>query len=115
VKTGRLHRNGRDIVPRALLARTWGARLRGLLLRPPLASDASEALVLEPCASIHTFGMRYPLDVVFVDAEGAVVGVRENVRPWRACMQRGARAVIEFHHGAVRRLSIVPGDQIGWR
>lgn len=115
MKVGRLHRDGHAIVSRALLARTWWSRLRGLLLRRPLAADASEALVLEPCASIHTFGMRYRLDVVFVDVEGTVLGVRENVGPWRACMQRGARAVIEFHHGAVRRLSIVPGDRIEWR
>ncbi|WP_407067690.1 DUF192 domain-containing protein [Marilutibacter alkalisoli] len=103
------------LAPHGKAALSWWARLRGLLFRPPLANDGSEALLISPCASIHTFGMSYPLDVVFLDRAGSVLGVRERIRPWRACMQKGARSVIEFHAGAVQRLSIRPGDVIEWR
>ena len=115
MRVGHLRRDGDCLVPRLLLAHAWWSRLRGLLLRRPLAADASEALVIEPCASVHTFGMRYPLDLVFVDRHGVVLGVREHVRPWRTRAQPGARAVIEFHHGAVRRLGICAGDRLQWQ
>ncbi|TQD45707.1 DUF192 domain-containing protein [Lysobacter aestuarii] len=103
------------MVPHGRAALSWWARFRGLLFRAPLASDGSEAMLIEPCASIHTFGMGYALDVVFVDKAGTVVRVHEGIRPWRACMQRGARSVIEFHAGAVQRLSIRPGDVLEWK
>lgn len=112
---GMLQRDGRCLVEKAGGAFAWWSRLRGLLFRRPLAADGSEALLIRPCNSIHTLGMRYALDVVFIDRQGTVMGVREGVRPWRACFGRGAHAVIELHHGAARRLGISMGDRIEWR
>lgn len=114
MKAGVLMRNGDRLVEHAGGAFGWWSRLRGLLFRAPLAVDGSEALVIRPCSSIHTFGMGYALDVVFVDRSGNVLKVREALRPWRACASRGAHAVIELHHGAARKLGIVPGDRIEW-
>ena len=48
------------------VARSFLQRARGLLGRAPLAAD--EALLIRPCSSIHTFGMRFAIDVVFIDA-----------------------------------------------
>lgn len=115
MKRGVLLRDGECLVGRAGGAFGWWSRLRGLLFRRPLAGDGSEALLIRPCSSIHTIGMGYALDVVFIDREGNVVKVREGVKPWRACFGRGAHAVIEFHHGAARRLRIAAGDRIEWR
>ena len=115
MKVGSLHRLGDCLVPRAMAAVHWWTRLRGLLFRPALAADGSEALLIAPCASVHTVGMRYPLDVVFLDAANRVVGLREHVVPLRACAQRGAASTLEFHHGAIERLSIRTGDVIEWR
>ncbi|MBB1088716.1 DUF192 domain-containing protein [Lysobacter sp. SG-8] len=109
------YRGGECLVPNGWAALSWWARLRGLLFRSPLASDGSEAMLISPCGSIHTFGMGYAIDAVFVDGAGTVLGVREHVSPWRARIQKGARSVIEFHAGAARRLSIKPGDVIEWR
>lgn len=115
MKAGSLHRGGGCLVPHAMAAVAWWSRLRGLLFRPALAADGSEALLIAPCASVHTVGMGYPLDVVFLDAGDRVIGLRPHVAPWRACAQRGARSTLEFHHGVIERFAIRLGDVIEWR
>jgi hypothetical protein len=55
-------------------------RLRGLLGGPPLA--AGEGLYLLPCQAIHMIGMTFPIDAVFVDKEGSVVGLVKDIKPW---------------------------------
>ena len=83
-------------------------RMRGLLGRRDLRSD--EGILLRPAGSIHTFFMRFPIDAVFLDRDGAVIRIAESVRPWRAVAARGARAVLELRAGEAARRRIVPGD-----
>lgn len=96
-------------------AERWWSRLRGLLLRSPLRADASEALLITPCASIHTCGMGYPIDVVFIDRQGTVLGCHEAVGPWRFRAQRRARSALELAAGGIRARAIKPGDRLAWR
>ncbi len=110
-----LCRQGVAVVPRVHGAFSAWQRLRGLLFRPRLAADGSEALMLSPCSNIHTFGMAYPLDLVYLDRGGTVIGLRENVRPWRASYQRGAKATVELHGGALKALDIRVGDVLQWQ
>jgi uncharacterized membrane protein (UPF0127 family) len=71
----------------------------GLLLHPPLKPD--EALWLDPCGSIHTWGMGYAIDVLFLDPDGRVLKCALGVRPWRVVgAPRGCRSVIELRAGA---------------
>lgn len=65
-----------------LLATTLYTRLVGLMFRsfPP---ENSKGLLIDPCNSIHTFFMRYGLDIVFMDSKNKVVKVIRNIRPWR--------------------------------
>lgn len=92
-------------------ARRFGARLRGLLFRPPLREG--EGLLLEPCRSIHTFGMRHPIDALFLDAAGEVVGRYERLAPWRATpLHRRARKVLELPAGTVARTGTKLGDRV---
>lgn len=86
--------------------------MRGLLGRKPLARG--EAMLIEPCSSIHTVGMTYSLDAVFVDASGKVVKLFERVKPLRAAFGFGALGVIELMGGEIRHLGIVPGDELKW-
>jgi uncharacterized membrane protein (UPF0127 family) len=81
-----------------ILADTPRRRLRGLLghRTPP-----SHALLLDPCRSVHTFGMRFALDLHWLDAEGAPLRVDRAVRPWRVRACRRARAVVEVPSGAL--------------
>jgi hypothetical protein len=89
------------------VARSFLQRARGLLGRS--AIDADEALLIHPCASIHTFGMRFAIDVVFIDPRGRVLALHEALRPWRVARCRGAAAVLELAPGAARRAGLLPG------
>jgi uncharacterized protein len=92
------------------IAATRQSRRRGLLGRDKL--DASSALLLAPCAAVHTAGMRFPIDVVFVDRQGYAVKVVRDLRPWRISLATGARAVIEMPGGSLRWGQVVPGDRL---
>jgi uncharacterized protein len=114
MQRGRLYRNHECIVPVAYGAFSWGARAKGLLFRQPLEADGSEAVLLMPCSSIHTFGMRYGLDIVFLDTDCCVLSVRTNVKPWRIRICRGAYATLELRAGAAAKLAIQPGEKLKW-
>ena len=65
-------------------------------------STAGDGLLLRPTGSVHTCFMRFPIDVVFLDAELRVLRVVDELRPWRAAGRRGARAVLELAPGECR-------------
>ena len=56
--------------------------------------------------------MRFPIDVVFLDAELRVLSVREAVPAWRTVKERGAKATLELAAGESARAGIVPGDRL---
>lgn len=102
---------GRVLAERAEKADTFLRRLRGLLGRKALV--AGEALVIEPCNSIHTIGMRFPIDVLFLDAENRVIGIRRDVRPGRMTrIFRGSRRVVELPVPSIERSGTDMGDRI---
>ena len=77
-----------------ILAATPRARLRGLIGR-----REPRPLLLVPAAAIHTWGMRFAIDAVFLDAELRVVKVVRRLPPRRFAAARGARAVLELPAG----------------
>src|SRR6266487_124848 len=99
---------GRVICSRCVVADTFFSRLRGLLGRRELHAD--ESLLLSPTSSIHTFFMRFPIDVVFLDRDLTVLATREPVRPWRMASCRRAHSALELPAGACSRWAIRPGD-----
>jgi uncharacterized protein len=92
------------------LATTRAARRKGLLGRDALARD--HALLIAPCYSIHTWFMRFPIDVIFVARDGRVVKTRSAIGPWRMAMALGAYAVVELAAGAIARSPIKTGDRL---
>lgn len=97
------------LAERAVHARTLWQRTVGLLATPELPPGSG--LVLEPCNSVHMMGMRYGLDVVFADRDGTVVGLAENLRPWRMTrLYRGARYAVELPVGTVAASGTHQGD-----
>jgi uncharacterized membrane protein (UPF0127 family) len=104
---------GRVVCERCAVADNPLTRLRGLLGRSEL--PAGEGLLLRPSPSIHTWFMRFPIDVVFLDGELRVLAVRHRVRPWRMAGRRGARAVLELAAGEASRLDIPAGSRLSLR
>ena len=76
------------------VATGFRTRLRGLAWRD--RADAGPGLLIPRCASVHTFGMRFALDVYFLDRAGRVIAVRRRVPPRRVLWQRGAAAILEI-------------------
>jgi uncharacterized membrane protein (UPF0127 family) len=85
-------------------------RRRGLLGRDGLPEGA--ALVIAPSSTVHTFFMRFAIDLVFARRDGRVVKVRPRVGPWRISGARGAFAVIELPAGAAARAEVRVGDRL---
>jgi uncharacterized protein len=95
---------------RVRIAAGFVSRALGLLVGAPL--DPQEGLLIAPCASIHTIGMRYPIDVVFLDRAGCVLRVCAAVRAGRMRFARGARGVLELRSGAATRLGLDRGVRL---
>lgn len=83
-------------------------RARGLLGR----DTVDGAILLSPCRSVHTFGMRFAIDVAQCDEDLVVVRV-VTLRPGRLCRPvRGARVVVEAAAGQFARWGVGPGDRL---
>ncbi len=92
------------------IADSFVSRALGLLVGAPLGP--AEALLIEPCSSVHTFGMRYPIDVVFIDRDARIVRVCPEVRAGRIRLAPGARAALELRAGAAARHGLAPGVKL---
>ncbi|HWV39228.1 MAG TPA: DUF192 domain-containing protein [Vulgatibacter sp.] len=89
-------------------------RLRGLLGTRALLPG--HGLHIEPCSSIHTFFMAYPIDVLFLDREARVLRAIESLPPWRATLPvPRARGVLELPAGTVRAAGVRIGDVLHFR
>lgn len=89
------------------LAASVIARLRGLLAWPPL--QPHQGLLLSPCNMVHTVGMRYPLDLVFLRHDGRVLRVAPGVPPNRLRLCWRAWYTLELAAGTAARCAIAPG------
>lgn len=101
---------GGPVCERCRVAARPLARMRGLLGRREL--PRGEGVLLRPAASVHTWFMRFSIDVVFLDRELRVLKVVPEVRPWRVASGRGARSVLELAAGECERRGVEPGDRL---
>ena len=102
--------DGRVVCERLLVAARPLRRMRGLLGRDTLPAD--EGILLRPAGSVHTFFMRFPIDVVFLDKEQVVVGIERSLAPWKTASRRGAKAVVELAAGECDRRGLELGDRL---
>ncbi|HEX4284649.1 MAG TPA: DUF192 domain-containing protein [Terracidiphilus sp.] len=98
------------IAARVEVATTSARRSKGLLGRTSL--EPGEGLWIVPCESVHTFGMKIALDLIYLDRRHRVRKIRTNVRPWRISACLTAHSVIELAAGSIREEDVQPGDQI---
>jgi hypothetical protein len=100
-----------DVLAAAEVAETFPQRSRGLLGR----TSFEGAMVLPRTRSVHTFGMRFAIDVAVCDKDMVVVGVI-TLRPWRMSLpRRRGRSVIEAQAGAFERWGLRVGDRLELR
>jgi uncharacterized membrane protein (UPF0127 family) len=104
--------DGQTICGNCVLADTFWRRARGLLGRSKL--EPGDGIVLRPEWSVHTFFMRFAIDVVFVDADQVVVKVVSRLKPWRTAICKGAHEVVELAAGECERVGLSAGDRLAW-
>lgn len=104
-----LAESGQVVVPHLEVANTYWSRLCGLQFRKLLPAD--RAVLMERCSSIHTFWMRFSIDVIMLDRDGRVVEIRESVSPWRVVIPKSktVTSILEVTAG-MNPLKV--GDQV---
>jgi uncharacterized membrane protein (UPF0127 family) len=102
--------SGRVVVPRLELALDSASRRKGLLGREGL--DEGAGLLIAPSNSVHTFFMRFSIDIVFLNRSGRVLNIRHRVPARRVAISAIAHAVLELPAGAVATAGISVGDTL---
>ena len=115
MKTGSIFSADRGIclVPAVRFAQTAWERGRGLLAFPPLQSG--EGLLITACGSVHTLGMRYALDLVYLDRAGRVKKMVYGLKPARFSGALGAVSTLELPAGSLIDLQIALNEKLIWK
>lgn len=103
-------RGGHAIASSIEVATSRRDRRRGLLGRTVLPPGC--AFILAPCRAVHTVGMRFPIDVVFIDDHGTVLRLVPHLGTWRMAIAPAAAIAIELWAGAIRAMDISVGDRL---
>jgi len=91
-----------------LKAKGFWQRLRGLMFFK--SYPYKEALLFDNCSAIHTFFMRFPIDVVFINKEENILKICHSLKPWRLCFCVGAYYTAEFPAGTAREKGLNSGS-----
>lgn len=103
--------SGRELADKLCVAESILSRTRGLLGRKTLAPG--EGLLLRPCTGVHTFFMKFPIDVVFLDKDNLVIEVVQHLQPHRVTKVLLASAsVIELPAGTAPATGTAVGNEI---
>lgn len=104
-----LNMNNVPVVKRVAIADTFLMRLKGLLGKSELNED--EGLIIQPCNSIHTFFMKFNLDIAFVDENYMILEIYRNLSPNKfSKIHKDSKFVIEARAGVLSVLK--KGDRI---
>lgn len=92
--------NGQVLVKSVRHANHFWSRLKGLLGRKSL--DLSEGLLIEPCNSVHSLGMKFPIAVIYLSKDNQILHLLPELRPGKlGPVIRGSRRVLEMHPEAL--------------
>lgn len=97
-------------------AESMASRMVGLLGKPELPAGAG--LLIVPCNQVHTFGMKFVIDVVFLDSSQRILKICHNLKPWRLSpLVWRAKAVLELRAGEAATLQVgnllhIVGDRV---
>jgi uncharacterized protein len=101
---------GTVVAAAADVADTSAKRRAGLLKKEKL--ERGEGLWISPCESVHTFFMKFAIDLVYIDKKKRVRKVRHAVPPWRLSVCFTAHSILELPAGTVEQTNTQPGDQL---
>ena len=115
MKLGAVYResDNRCLVPQVWKAVSAIDRMRGLLWRPAL--KPGEGLMINTCNLVHTVGMHYALDLVFLDATGHIKKLVWDLKPLRCAGAFAATTTLELPAGTLRTLNLGLSEQLTWR
>lgn len=103
--------SGCSVAHSVQIAASFFSRMRGLLFSPPLS--AGQGLYIVPCSAIHMIGMAYAIDAIFMDRQGMVVGLVEDIKPWRLSdLYLKAYGCLELPKGTIAATSTKIGDNL---
>jgi hypothetical protein len=94
------------------LAKSFLTRLRGLLGCKNLTDH--EGILIVPCRQVHTIGMAFPIDVIFINRQGIIVKVVAGLKPYRSASAKSAFYTLEVAAGMAAKLQLIEGDQLSW-
>jgi uncharacterized membrane protein (UPF0127 family) len=101
------------LATRLRVAGTHWSRFRGLMLSEPHTFGDGHGLWIVPSHGVHTFAMRFPIDVVYLNSDKIVVYVKQNLQPWRvAAVRQQAASVLELPGSALGPTGTCVGDEI---
>ncbi|MGI6685614.1 MAG: DUF192 domain-containing protein [Bacillota bacterium] len=101
---------GKIIGDKIKYAGSFFLRLKGLLFCKSLSPG--EGLFLDPCSSVHSFGMKIIIDVVFLDEKFRVLKIVPQMKANQVVSQKRARYVLELKEGTISKLGISVGDTL---
>ena len=98
------------LADRADIADTSRTRKIGLLKHARL--EAGEGLWITPCEAVHTIGMKFPIDVVFLSKKRKVLKIRREMKKWRMAVCLRGHSVLELPAGMCQKALTIVGDQL---
>lgn len=104
--------NGHCVIREVYKTTNFVERMLGLLARKKLIND--EGLLITPCSSVHTFGMKYTIDVVFLDKELTIVKLVKSLKPWRMAASNTSCIVLELVEDSINTLQLTTGQKLVW-
>ena len=108
-----LNADGRCLISNCMRTTSALERMRGLLFRP--RPSPFTGLLIDPCSAVHTVGMAYPIDIVYLDPDLRIIKLEERLKPWRLSRCRGARMTLELAPGRARALGLEADLRLEWR
>jgi uncharacterized protein len=103
--------NGNILASHMIKATTFFKRLKGLMFTKELPQD--DGLLIQPCQGVHTFFMRYSIDVLHLDSQGQVVGIEANLQPGRiGKVFPQSNSVVELPAGRIQETETAVGHMV---
>ncbi len=88
-------------------------RAKGLLGKS--AISANNAMVIIPCNAIHTFFMRFNIDVIFISDENKIISLHKTVKPWKVLRQLSAKYVVELPDNTINNAGLKEGQLLEFK